>query len=171
VSLLIAIKDNNPLELSTFFNENGFPTNQLEFELLNRKLGITIDNYPVNEHNERKLYNVDDANIETLLNIYDVIQPGVDQAEVFILLKSLSEGNKDVYPKLKNLLLSQPEELEKLLNAVITADQANNTTHYESLKYTLLTIDPSFETAINNYENKNQEKIDSLYKAHVYSLS
>ena len=117
------------------------------------------------------MYNVDDANIEKLLNIYDVIQPNIDQSEVFILLKSLSEGNKEVYPKLKTLLLSQPEELAKLLNAVIDADKANNTTHYESLKYTLLTIDPAFEAVISNYENKNQEKIDSLYKAHVYSLS
>lgn len=171
LELLKIIANYDSLELSTFFTENGFPTNKLEFELLSRKLGITIDNYPVNEHNERKLYNIDDANIEKLLNVYDVIQPNIDQSEVFILLKSLSEGNKEVYSKLKNLLLSQPEELEKLLNAVITADKANNTTHYESLKYTLLTIDPDFEAVISNYENKYQEKIDSLYQAHVYSLS
>ena len=103
--------------------------------------------------------------------MYDVIQPNIDQSEVFILLESLSEGNREVYPKLKNLLLSQPEELEKLLNAVITADKSNNTTHYESLKYTLLTIDPAFEAIILNYENKSQKKIVSLYRAHVYSLS
>jgi len=169
--ILDAIAINDSLSLSKYFTENWFPTNKLEFELLGRKLGITIDNYPVNEKKERELYNVDDANIEKLLNIYDVIQPNIDQSEVFILLKSLSEGNKEVYPKLKTLLLSQPEELAKLLNAVIDADKANNTTHYESLKYTLLTIDPAFEAVISNYENKNQEKIDSLYKAHVYSLS
>ncbi len=132
---------------------------------------IFIDNDPVNEKKERELYNVDGANIEKLLNVYDVIQPNIDQSEVFILLKSLSEENKEVYSKLKSLLLSQPEELEKLLNAVIATDKANNTTHYKSLKYTLLTIDPAFEGVISNYENKNQEKIDSLYKAHVYSLS
>lgn len=171
LELLTVIANYDVLELSTFFDENWFPTNKLEFELLSRKLSISIDNYPVNEHNEYKLHNVDGANIEKLLSVYNVIQPNVDQSEVFVLLKSLSEGNKDVYPKLKSLLLSQPEALEKLLNAVISSDKANNTTHYESLKYTLLTIDPAFESIISHYENKNQEKIDTLYKAHVYSLS
>jgi len=69
------------------------------------------------------------------------------------------------------VLLSQPEELDKLLNAVLSIDKANNTNHYETLKYTLYTIDPAFKAVINNYENKNKEKVDSLYKAHVYSLS
>ena len=169
--LVIALSDSNPRSIADYFIENWFPTNKLEFDLLSRRLAIKIDGYPANEHKESKLHNVDGANIEKLLNVYDAIQSTVDQSEVFILLKSLSEGRTEVYPKLKSLLLSQPEELEKLLNAVIDADKTNNTTNYESLKYTLLIIDPAFETVISNYENKNKEKIDSLYKTHIYSLS
>jgi len=54
-------------------------------------------------------------------------------------------------------------ELEKLLDAVTKTDEKNNTNHYESLKYTLLTISPNFEFFIENYEDSRATKTDSLY--------
>lgn len=171
LAILEALANKESEIITNYFTENWFPTNQLEFEIFSRKFKVSVDKYSVIEGKDVQLTNVDEANIENLTNIYQVIESTADNSEVFILLQQLSEGKDEVYPKIKSLLLSQPEELAKLLDAVIDADTSNNTTHYESLKRTLLDIDPMFSTVIMDYENKNHHKIDSLYKAHVYSLS
>ncbi len=159
----------NDVNFGSYIEANGFPVSPLSIELMNREFGLSLST--VTEKKE-KTFNAADANIERLTGIYADIWPSLDAGlNSTLLLKKISAWNKEAYIELKALLLEDNSELEALLLAAKKEDQsAGWIESYNTLKYTLLDIDPSFASKITAFEEKYSPDT-SLDRAYVNSMS
>ncbi len=71
---------------------------------------------------------------------------------------------------MRDLLLNDPRELNGLLLAAKKQDLETGSSTYEQLKYTLVTIEPSFESQIQRFE-QNYNPALTLEKAYITALS
>ncbi|OMH28080.1 hypothetical protein BGP75_22195 [Motiliproteus sp. MSK22-1] len=68
------------------------------------------------------------------------------QSKSALLLEKVAQGNKTAYIELRELLLKDSGELEHLLLSAQKRDRETGSSCYEQLKYTLITIEPGFES-------------------------
>ena len=159
-------------ELSSYVETNGYPYNQFSLTLFWKYFWIETNFQALQEREKNAIDNLDKANIERLMEIYHAIADQADGSPVFSLLEQLSEWNPQAYIELKKLLLAEPEQLQKLLEAAKASDRKNQTHHYEALRHTLITIDQRFLGIIEELDNTNSDHQPlSLNQAYLYSLS
>lgn len=166
-----AISNIDIITLSNYFDTNGLPESTMALDIFGKEFWIALDIKTTHEKKDSALRNIDHANIENLSKIYEAISANSTSSDTFILLKAISGGSIEAYKELRDHLLSNPHELEDLIETVRLSDKANHTNHYETLKYTLESIDPWFTLLINEIELAHNNDELTFPDAYIYSLS
>lgn len=156
-------------ESSSYIEMNWFPTNKTSINLFNREfwtqLSATIEL-------NKKVTNSDEACCERLVSLYDQLDHSeLAGTKTLELLSKLQEGDETVYKQLNDILLDDPNELQKLLLSAKKADSINPESHiFQELTLTLIDIDPSFSDKIRAFEEKYSMN-KSLETSYLLSLS
>ena len=121
--------------------------------------------------NER-FTNAREANIERLMSLFSTLDhTELQGTKTLDLLEQLADGNIDAYAQIKELLLSDPNELNKLLQAAKQHDADNPESQiFQEISTVLIDIDPSFGEKIRQFEEKYSMS-KSLETSYLLSLS
>ncbi|REL28405.1 hypothetical protein DXX93_18775 [Thalassotalea euphylliae] len=116
--------------------------------------------------------NSDEACVERLSYLFSTLDHTELQGTKTIgLLEQLADGNIDAYTQIKELLLSDPNELNKLLLAAKQHDADNPESQiFQEISSVLIDIDPSFGEKIRQFEEKYSMS-KSLETSYLLSLS
>ena len=161
---------------TTDFQRNGVPTTEMPLKLFGKRFWIetSLLNIETNKESENK--NIDTANIESLTEIYHAVGDTNHNTPALRLLKQVATPwaeSQSAYHELKALLLSDPEQLQALVNTVQQYDKQHNTQHYETLKRTLIAADPVFLGKLNELTavSSKEKHIDAFPHAYISSLT
>ncbi|WP_125782601.1 hypothetical protein [Pseudoalteromonas rubra] len=121
---------------------------------------------------DKKALNSDEACTERLINLHGQLDHSeLAGSKILVLLSRLKGGDTEAYTHIKELLLSDPNELKKLLLSAKKADSNNPQSHiYREITLTLIDIDPSFGDKIRAFEDKYSSN-KSLETSYLLSLS
>jgi hypothetical protein len=84
------ISNTSPAVLSEYFLNHDYPTTKLATRVFALEFGLDLDVRESQENDKSKLTNIDTANIETLISIYNSLPNHANSLESFDLLKRLS---------------------------------------------------------------------------------
>lgn len=171
-SIMNVISKEKTDKLSSDFKKNWVPIDELWLELFSDSFWIEVAFQ--SEQKEKTINNVDKANIESLTEIYNSISNSADTSEAFVLLKKIAEWNdQQAYKELIQLLKSNPEQLKHLVSTVQAFDNEHQTHHYETLKRTLISVDPVFLGILDELAVASSAKASklSLNQAYISSLT
>ncbi|PAY01059.1 hypothetical protein CKO50_12245 [Pseudoalteromonas sp. HM-SA03] len=121
---------------------------------------------------DKQVLNSYEACSERLIGLYNQLDhSGLAGTKILALLGKLKEGDTQTYTEIKELLLNEPNELQKLLLSAKKADSINPQSHiYREITLTLIDIDPSFGDKIRAFEDKYSSN-KSLETSYLLSLS
>jgi len=156
-------------ESSSYIEMNWFPTNKTSINLFNQEFWTEIS---ANFETNKKFTNSYEASSERLVQLYDQLDHSeLEGTKTFELLNRLNDWDNAAYIELKELLLEEPNELQKLLLAAKKADSVNPESHvFQEITLTLIDIDPSFGDKIRAFEEKYSMS-KSLETSYLLSLS
>lgn len=172
-SMIEVISKENPERITGEFKENGVPTDSLWLELFSNQFWVELAFNPAQSLEKKESNNVRTANMANLAEVYNAISDRTDSSHAFTLLKQVAEWDKKAYEELKQLLLSNPEQLKHLVSTVQAFDNEHQTHHYETLRRTLISVDPVFLGILGELAVASSEKASklSLNQAYISSLT
>lgn len=156
-------------ESSSYIEMNWFPTNKTSINLFNREFWTELT---ATFETNKKATNSNEACSERLVQLYDQLDHNeLEGTQTLALLNKLNDWDGSAYIELKELLLENPNELQKLLLAAKKADSINPESRvFQELTLTLIDIDPSFGDKIRVFEEKYSSS-KSLETSYLLSLS
>lgn len=159
----------NSRESIQYIEQNWFPANKTSINLFNEKFWTNLLS---SIELDKKALNSDEACTERLIGLYNQLDhSGLAGTKILALLGKLKEGDTQTYTEIKELLLNEPNELQKLLLSAKKADSINPQSHiYREITLTLIDIDPSFGDKIRAFEDKYSSN-KSLETSYLLSLS
>lgn len=166
-SLFLTISQSR--ESASYIEMNWFPTNKTSISLFNREFWTELSaDIEIN----KKFSNADEACVERFVQMYDQLDHNeLEGTQTLELLNKLNDWDTSAYIELKELLLENPNELQKLLLAAKKADSLNPESRvFQELTLTLIDIDPSFSDKIRAFEEKYSSS-KSLETSYLLSLS
>lgn len=156
-------------ESASYIEMNWFPTNKTSISLFNREFWTELS---ADIEMNKKFSNADEACVERFVQLYDQLDHNeLEGTQTLELLNKLNDWDTSAYIELKELLLENPNELQKLLLAAKKADSLNPESRvFQELTLTLIDIDPSFSDKIRAFEEKYSSS-KSLETSYLLSLS
>lgn len=160
---------NHSRESASYIEMNWFPTNKTSISLFNREFWTELS---ADIEMNKKFSNADEACVERFVQLYDQLAHNeLEGTQTLELLNKLNDWDTSAYIELKELLLENPNELQKLLLAAKKADSLNPESRvFQELTLTLIDIDPSFSDKIRAFEEKYSSS-KSLETSYLLSLS
>ncbi|MCB1736304.1 MAG: hypothetical protein KDI89_14220, partial [Gammaproteobacteria bacterium] len=135
----------DPGELLPYFAENGYPVTELAFKAFGARFGRGFNFLAAQDRTRETLGNLDRANMERLGEIFGAVKDQLPSGGTSELLEKVAAGDRAAYIALRDLLLADREELQALLQAAKDVDQTQHTRWFDTLKTTLVAVDPGFQ--------------------------